>query len=327
MTAGLRDRLGPAPIVPFGDEDPWSYLVASETVPGLRYRVDLAKRPDGTFTGRCECKSAEMRPAIECKHVRQVLAAVALKEELNMSHLATVPKSEDTPDKGTIHEAMAAIYGMVGYVQKDRRIESGPAKYSYAGEAAVIAAVRDAMVENQVTVRIVSVRDVVHEEIAIGSNSSRMQRTTLIATARFTHGPSGTHIDCEALGEGMDSGDKSSNKAMTGALKYALRQTFCLETGNDPDDSRPEHENGHQSAPAARSAAKPAQTGAEISEPGEAWRLLPKAMQSVGLVRADVLPVLEGDFSPGGIAAYFALDPAHTLGTLISAAQRLKGGN
>jgi hypothetical protein len=30
-------------------------------------------------------------------------------------------------------------------------------------------------------------------------------------------------------------GDKATAKAMTGAYKYALRQTFCIETGDDPD--------------------------------------------------------------------------------------------
>ena len=35
-------------------------------------------------------------------------------------------------------------------------------------------------------------------------------------------------------GEGSDTGDKASNKALTGAYKYALRQTFCIETGDDP---------------------------------------------------------------------------------------------
>ena len=33
----------------------------------------------------------------------------------------------------------------------------------------------------------------------------------------------------------MDVGDKSANKAATGLLKYALRQTFLIETGDDPD--------------------------------------------------------------------------------------------
>jgi hypothetical protein len=49
------------------------------------------------------------------------------------------------------------------------------------------------------------------------------------------HVHSDTYIDIQTTGEGADSGDKSSNKAMTGGYKYALRQVFCIETGDDPD--------------------------------------------------------------------------------------------
>lgn len=49
----------------------------------------------------------------------------------------------------------------------------------------------------------------------------------------------GSHVSCIVEGEGMDSGDKSSNKAMSIAHKYALLQTFCVATEelqkDDPD--------------------------------------------------------------------------------------------
>ena len=48
------------------------------------------------------------------------------------------------------------------------------------------------------------------------------------------------YIDVTAPGEGADSGDKSGNKANTCAYKYALRQTFVIETGDDPDEEASE---------------------------------------------------------------------------------------
>lgn len=47
----------------------------------------------------------------------------------------------------------------------------------------------------------------------------------------------GSSVSCVVEGEGMDSGDKSSNKAMAVAHKYALLQTFCIPTEEqkDPD--------------------------------------------------------------------------------------------
>ncbi len=37
-------------------------------------------------------------------------------------------------------------------------------------------------------------------------------------------------------GQGIDQGDKGPGKAISYAVKYALLKTFCLETGDDPDN-------------------------------------------------------------------------------------------
>lgn len=50
----------------------------------------------------------------------------------------------------------------------------------------------------------------------------------------------GSHVEATVIGEGMDSGDKASNKAMAIALKYALFQVFCIPTEElkDPDNEK-----------------------------------------------------------------------------------------
>ena len=47
----------------------------------------------------------------------------------------------------------------------------------------------------------------------------------------------GTSVSAIVIGEGMDSGDKASNKAMAVAMKYAMFQVFCIPTEEmqDPD--------------------------------------------------------------------------------------------
>ena len=52
----------------------------------------------------------------------------------------------------------------------------------------------------------------------------------------------GSSIEAITIGEGMDSGDKATNKAMAIAMKYALFQVFCIPTDEmkDPDDETPE---------------------------------------------------------------------------------------
>ena len=59
-----------------------------------------------------------------------------------------------------------------------------------------------------------------------------------IVDMEFTfYATDGTNVSTQARGEGMDSGDKASNKAMAVAHKYALTQTFTIpyEGMVDPD--------------------------------------------------------------------------------------------
>lgn len=64
-----------------------------------------------------------------------------------------------------------------------------------------------------------------------------------ICKIKFTfYAEDGTSIECITIGEGMDSGDKATNKAMAIAMKYALFQIFCIPTEEmiDPDSETPE---------------------------------------------------------------------------------------
>lgn len=51
------------------------------------------------------------------------------------------------------------------------------------------------------------------------------------------YAPDGSFVSCVVIGEGMDTGDKASNKAMSVALKYACFQLFMIPTEEmiDPD--------------------------------------------------------------------------------------------
>ena len=45
----------------------------------------------------------------------------------------------------------------------------------------------------------------------------------------------GSSVSAVVMGEGMDSADKSSNKAMAVGMKYAMFQVFCIPTEDIPD--------------------------------------------------------------------------------------------
>lgn len=64
-----------------------------------------------------------------------------------------------------------------------------------------------------------------------------------ILTMRYTfYAEDGSSVSAVVIGEGMDSGDKASNKAMSVAMKYAMFQVFCIPTEEmqDPDAETPE---------------------------------------------------------------------------------------
>lgn len=52
----------------------------------------------------------------------------------------------------------------------------------------------------------------------------------------------GSSIVAIVAGEGMDSGDKASNKAMAGAHKYLFLQVFCIPTEDAKDSENDSHE-------------------------------------------------------------------------------------
>lgn len=54
----------------------------------------------------------------------------------------------------------------------------------------------------------------------------------------------GSYVESEVIGEGMDSGDKASNKAMSVAQKYAILQVFCIPTREPKDPEEDSHDVG-----------------------------------------------------------------------------------
>lgn len=140
-----------------------------------------------------------------------------------------------------INTAILEVYKKIGYVPKLGKISMGNNSYKFAGEAEFIAAIRPAMIEAGITISPQDVVQLVNDKLDSGSRVQH--RVALLVTYCFYHAVSKTGMMVKATGEGMDSGDKAFNKAMTGALKYALRQTFLIETGDDPDKYA-SHEDG-----------------------------------------------------------------------------------
>lgn len=88
-----------------------------------------------------------------------------------------------------------------------------------------------------------------------------------ILKIRFTmYAPDGSNVSAVVIGEGMDTGDKATNKAMSIALKYAAFQMFMIpteETTIDPDSESHEVE---PKKPAAKQEEKPAKPAADVTK-------------------------------------------------------------
>lgn len=177
------------------------------------------------------------------KQQNNAAAAIEAKAYAAESTERTVGRSDGTA-ASNIGEAWLAIMSEVGYVQKQGFNKAQ--NYKYAGETQLIEALRPALLKHKVicTPSHATSRT---EQVVVGDKKTF--RTVVDYTFTYTHVPSQTHIQVAAIGEGVDTGDKAAYKAATGALKYALRQPFLIETGDEPEaHDVPERQSYGQSA-------------------------------------------------------------------------------
>lgn len=131
----------------------------------------------------------------------------------------------------SLQEARLAVMQEVAYVQKTVK---GQLQYSFAGEAEVIRSLRPAMVKHGITVSPVSIDVLSETEYTTGRNQTRMG--LLLAQIVYAFRFREETEEVVVLAEASDMGDKRGPKVMTIGLKYALRQFFLIETGDDPDE-------------------------------------------------------------------------------------------
>jgi len=120
-------------------------------------------------------------------------------------------------------------------------------KYNFKAIDHVVDAVNPVLGDLGITMT----REILSTERTSGStrNGGTMHYTTMLC--RFTfYAPDGSSVTTDAYGEGMDSGDKSANKAMSAALKYALCHALLIPTHDrsDPEWDRADPEASERKA-------------------------------------------------------------------------------
>lgn len=131
-----------------------------------------------------------------------------------------------------IYEAICSVMNDVGAIGKNtKNTQQG---FMFRGIDAVMNALQPALIKNHIFV--------VPEVLEQTREERQSQKGGLliysICKIRYTfYAEDGSNVTAIVIGEGMDSGDKATNKAMSIAFKYACFQVFCIPTEEmkDPD--------------------------------------------------------------------------------------------
>lgn len=135
-----------------------------------------------------------------------------------------------------IYQQIPKIMQEMEAVKKAKRTQEGGRSFAYRGIDDVMNAMWPLLSKYHVFV-IPEVLEHHREE-----RTTKKDSTLLYSILRIRYSfvaEDGSSIQAITIGEGMDSGDKASNKAMAVAFKYALFQVFCIPTedmaASDPD--------------------------------------------------------------------------------------------
>ena len=149
-----------------------------------------------------------------------------------------------------IYEKMSAITAEIGVVEKNLNVKvSSNSSYKAVSERDVLDAVKP--IEQKYRVysypanRKIVDCDVLTKETEYNGTITRTNTLFMrVETVyRFVNiDKPDEFIETTVYGDGLDTGDKASGKAMTYADKYALMKAYKLSTGDDPDkEASPEH--------------------------------------------------------------------------------------
>lgn len=176
------------------------------------------------------------------------------------------------------------IYGLIpqvmdeiGAIGKDRK--NAQQNYFFRGIDDLYNAVQSALIKHMVFCAPEMI-DMSREE---RTNKSGGTLIYTVLTMRYTfYAEDGSSFTCVTVGEAMDSGDKSCNKAMSAAQKYALLQVFCIPTEEPKDTENETHEVAPKPSPKQppKPTEKPAGTG-EKKELTETHKKLLALMQEI----------------------------------------------
>ena len=147
-----------------------------------------------------------------------------------------------------IYTAITNVMKEIGAIGKtSKNTQQG---FMFRGIDAVMNAINPALIKNGIFI-VPEILEQTREERQTKSGNNLIYSVCKI---KYTfYAADGSSIEAVVIGEGMDSGDKATNKAMSIAFKYACFQVFCIPTEEmvDPDAECHEVKPKAKKAPAA----------------------------------------------------------------------------
>lgn len=164
--------------------------------------------------------------------------------------MAELIVSEETKElerikKMNIYEKMMLITDEVGVVEKNLKVQvTKTNSYQAVSERDVLDKVKP--IEKKYRVysypldREIVDKEILQQETDYGiKNQFYIKLQTIYRFVNIDNPDE--YLDMKTYGDGIDSGDKASGKAMTYADKYGLMKAYKISTGDDPDkDASPE---------------------------------------------------------------------------------------
>lgn len=160
-----------------------------------------------------------------------------MTDATKVDETSAVPVPAFVAGRELIHARMIAVMRELGAIGKDK--QNTQQGFKYRGIDQVYNAINPLLAKHGVYMT----AKVLNKERTerTNKNGTVLAFTCLHMRYRFV-AEDGSAAETEAEGEGMDSGDKSSNKSMAVAHKYALLQAFCVPTEDMPDPDAEVHE-------------------------------------------------------------------------------------
>lgn len=144
-------------------------------------------------------------------------------------------------------QKLFAVMNDMGWVEKNAQISMGGGSYSYATETDMLIELIPLFKKHKLVVIPTNVDDykLTEKRVTKKDIESVSYLTEIKMTYRFYDVETGDYVECQVMSQGMDSTDKGVFKALTNALKYVLRQSTLMGTGEDVEKT---DENNNQVA-------------------------------------------------------------------------------